>query len=63
MIFLAHGLLGPFDEIIFLVVATLFMVMMGISWFRSRDDFEPDEGENAETPAEPSTDETHFQLK
>lgn len=36
MIF-AHGALGWFDELIFLGVAVIFIVMMGISWFRSRN--------------------------
>jgi hypothetical protein len=35
-VLLAHGALGPYDEIIFLGVAVIFVVMMGISWFRSR---------------------------
>ncbi len=33
---LAHGALGPFDEIIFIGVAIGFLVMMGISWLRSQ---------------------------
>lgn len=34
---LAHGALGPFDEIIFLGVGVVFFVLMGMSWLRSRD--------------------------
>jgi hypothetical protein len=34
---LAHGALGPFDEIIFLGVGVVFLVMMGISWLKSRN--------------------------
>ncbi|HLU11696.1 MAG TPA: hypothetical protein VK003_18625 [Oceanobacillus sp.] len=34
---LAHGALGAFDEIIFLGVGVVFLVMMGISWLRSRN--------------------------
>jgi len=34
---LAHGALGAFDEIIFLGVAAIFLVMMGVSWFTSRN--------------------------
>lgn len=34
---LAHGALGAFDEIIFLGVGVVFLVLMGISWLRSRD--------------------------
>jgi hypothetical protein len=33
---LAHGALGPWDELIFLGVAAIFLTMMGISWIRSR---------------------------
>lgn len=34
---LAHGALGNWDELIFISVAAIFMVMMGISWIRSRN--------------------------
>lgn len=33
---LAHGVLGPFDEIIFVSVVVVFLAFMGISWVRSR---------------------------
>jgi hypothetical protein len=36
-VLLAHGALGPFDEVIFLSVAFIFFAMMGISWFKSRN--------------------------
>jgi hypothetical protein len=57
-IILAHGALGPFDEIIFLGVVALFLTMMGISWVRSRnvqpmlDDDQPDTpaAQDADTP-------------
>lgn len=40
-IVLAHGALGWYDELIFLGIAVLFLAMMGITWFRSRNmDFE-----------------------
>ena len=45
---LAHGALGPFDEIIFLCIAAVFLAMMGISWLRSQE--LPDE--DAEAPGE-----------
>jgi hypothetical protein len=38
---LAHGALGPWDEVIFLGIAVVFMIFMGISWVRSRA-MEPD---------------------
>jgi len=34
---LAHGALGNFDELIFLGVGVIFLVMMGISWVKSRN--------------------------
>jgi hypothetical protein len=36
-VFLAHGALGIYDEVIFLGIITLFVVMMGISWIVSRN--------------------------
>lgn len=35
-VILAHGSLGPWDELIFLGIAVIFLVMMGISWIKSR---------------------------
>ena len=43
---LAHGALGPFDEIIFVSIAVIFAVMMGISWMRSQALPEEDENED-----------------
>lgn len=36
LIFLAHGALGAWDEIIFLSVFAVFLAIMGIAWVRSR---------------------------
>lgn len=47
---LAHGALGPFDEIIFLGVAAIFLVMIGISWLKSRN--LPPEFDESQTPVE-----------
>ena len=59
-VILAHGALGPFDEIIFLGIALVFLVMMGLSWARSQqlpaDEIEPDEGDDA-------VDKEHFKLE
>ncbi len=33
---LAHGSLGEWDELVFLSIAAIFLIMMGISWVRSR---------------------------
>ncbi len=59
-VILAHGALGPFDEIIFLGIAVVFLGMMGVSWLRSQqleaEEFE--DGEQANSP-----DAEHFELK
>jgi hypothetical protein len=57
-VFTAHGALGAFDELIFLGVAGLFLAMMGISWFRSRN-LEP---ELEETDAAPEQSSDRFKL-
>jgi hypothetical protein len=47
----AHGALGPWDETIFISVVIIFVVMMGISWFRSRGmDDEPLDAPSTQTP-------------
>lgn len=33
---LAHGNLGGFDELIMLGIAGIFLIMMGVSWLKSR---------------------------
>lgn len=57
VVILAHGALGPFDEIIFASIAIIFVLMMGISWARSQGlpELEDDESE--------STDSEHFELE
>jgi hypothetical protein len=44
---LAHGALGIWDEAIFISIASIFLVMMAISWVRSRV-AEPDELESVD---------------
>ncbi len=58
-IIVAHGALGYWDEVIFVSVAIVFVVMMANSWLRSRD--EPAD----ETPARPpqTTSDSHFELE
>jgi hypothetical protein len=50
---LAHGALGPWDELIFLSVFVIFIIIMGVSWVRSRalgdDDLEDGETAAPET--------------
>jgi hypothetical protein len=45
---LAHGALGPFDELLFILVGVIFVGLMVIAWIRSRNSV-PDEDE-PETP-------------
>lgn len=60
-ILLAHGALGPYDEIIFLGVAVIFVVMMGISWVRSRN-VPPEELQETPTPTHESDTPNHISL-
>ncbi len=53
-VILAHGALGPFDEIIFLGVGLIFLGMMGLSWLRSRNEILEEEQENAPDDQEES---------
>ncbi len=57
VVILAHGALGPFDEIIFVCVAIIFVVMMGISWVRSQGLPELEDDEPAARDSE------HFELE
>ncbi len=52
-IILAHGALGPFDELIMLGAAVIFLTMMGISWVKSRNT-RPDFVEQEETKRDQS---------
>lgn len=54
---LAHGALGPYDEIIFLGIAIAFLGMMGISWLRSQ---QIDDDAEYEPPA---SDGEHIELE
>ena len=56
-VILAHGALGPFDEIIFLGIAVAFLAMMGLSWLRSQQLPEEDDEAGRERDAE------HFELE
>ena len=59
-VILAHGALGPFDEIIFFGIAVVFLGMMGLSWVRSQQlpEEEADEAEAAD-----SSEVDRFELK
>ncbi len=48
--FLAHGALGPWDEIIFLGVIVVFLMFMGRSWLQStRTEADPEDQPNPNT--------------
>jgi hypothetical protein len=55
-IILAHGALGPFDEIILIGVVIAFVGMMCFSWWRSRHEL--DEDESGAESASPSADQS-----
>lgn len=60
---LAHGALGEFDEIIFLGIGAIFLVLMGLSWIKSRNEA-PDEAiESSVEQAEPDARPDRFTLK
>jgi hypothetical protein len=65
---LAHGALGVFDELLFLAVSVIFLVMMGVSWVRSRN-LPPEEDDDIEIidPTNPDAHAAdapeHFNLK
>lgn len=62
-ILLAHGSLGNWDEVIFLSVAAVFLIMMGISWIRSRSNVPDEEAVPPTAPAAPESDsQDHFPL-
>ncbi|MAS37803.1 MAG: hypothetical protein CL610_27660 [Anaerolineaceae bacterium] len=56
---LAHGALGIWDEIIYISIAAIFVVFMGISWVRSRNQ-PPDDDLPDSAPADSTPD--HFKL-
>lgn len=49
---LAHGALGPWDELIFLSVFVIFLIIMGVSWARSRALGDEDLDDQATSPLE-----------
>lgn len=59
-VILAHGALGPFDEIIFIGIAVIFLGMMGVSWLRSQDLADDELEPGQPTPA---PDAEHFELE
>ena len=66
-VILAHGALGNWDELIFIGVVVTFIIMMGVSWVRSRNiapEFdEPPAEQTPESESEPASSDEHFELK
>jgi hypothetical protein len=67
-IILAHGALGGFDEVIFIGVAIVFIVMMGASWIKSRsmepllDEDEPEPNSDKPSESTSTSNNDHSQL-
>jgi len=64
---LAHGLLGQFDEIIYLGIAVVFIGFMALSWIRSRnqvyeDEVQDDSAKEADAATAPDESTDHFTL-
>ena len=63
-VILAHSSLGPWDELIFLGVGVIFLVMMGISWLKSRNTTPPlDQPADSPAPASEPDSPEHFRLE
>ena len=64
-VILAHGALGPYDELIMGGAAAVFLIMMGISWVKSRNtrpEFEEKEEEIKGDQAEITDEKDRFRL-
>jgi hypothetical protein len=59
-VIIAHGALGYWDEVIFISVVIVFLVMMANSWLRSRDELPED---TPAAPPPPRASDTHFELE
>jgi hypothetical protein len=57
MFLIAHGALGPYDELVYLGVAVIFIVMMGVSWFQTRMTDYDDDQHTEEIPTDIHLDE------
>ncbi len=55
---LAHGALGNFDELIFIGIIVIFIIMMGVSWMRSLNEQEhlPDDQDKLKTKDDKDSD-------
>jgi hypothetical protein len=64
-IFIAHGALGAYDELIYLGIAIVFTGFMVVSWIRGRNQLPEEETENPVEPAAPDSEPSpdHFKLQ
>lgn len=53
-IVLAHGALGPFDELLFILIGAVFVGLMVLAWIRSRNSV-PEENDAPANPLPVST--------
>lgn len=65
-VILAHGALGPYDELIMLGAVVIFLIMMGISWVKSRNtrpEFEQTHEDDVQSaPLKQGHEPEHFRL-
>jgi uncharacterized membrane protein len=62
---LAHGALGAFDEVIFIMVIAIFVALMGISWVKSRMtevEFDDEDAVDVSPTDTPTDQPDHFKL-
>ncbi|MBL8131804.1 MAG: hypothetical protein JNL42_08100 [Anaerolineae bacterium] len=64
---LAHGALGAFDELLLVAVAAAFVIIMAVSWLRTRSQPDPPSEETSSQDAGTSSEhrddsEEHFRL-
>lgn len=65
IVVLAHGVLGPLDEVVFVSIAIVFVGMMGLSWFRSQqlEDEDSDVMESDLITDDATSNPDHFELQ
>ena len=62
---LAHGAVGAWDEVIYLMVAAIFVAIMGMAWVRSRNttyDFDDEVAPDADSTQNDETPSDRFRL-
>jgi hypothetical protein len=59
---IAHGVFGPYDEIIVPLIALVFLALIGITWLRSRNTFVAPPPPETPDKTKPESDDSHFTL-